>query len=84
MSRADKLLDKIRNSPKTVAFSDLAKVLLQLGFERRQPRSGSSHYVFTYGPWRLTVPYRRPHISQVYVKQALELIDQILQNERPE
>jgi len=77
MTKTEKLLEKIRNNPKTVAFADLDKALLQLGFARRQPKGGSSHYVYTYGPHRLTVPYKRPYVKEVYVRQVLELIDQI-------
>lgn len=81
MSKAEKLLVKIRNNPKTVSFDDLDKVLLQIGFECRQPRSGSSHYVYTYGSFRLTVPYNRPYVKAFYVKQAIEFIELILQDE---
>lgn len=81
MSKAEKLLQKFRNNPKAVAFDDLDKVLLQLGFMRRQPKSGSSHYVYTYKAHRLTVPYKRPHVKEVYVKQVLELLDRIISKE---
>lgn len=81
MSKAEKLLAKIRNNPKTVTFEDLDKVLVQLGFVCRQPKSGSSHYVYTYVSFRLTVPYKRPHVKEFYVKQALEFIDQIFHDE---
>ena len=81
MTKAEKLLQKIRNNPKTVAFDDLDKLLRQLGFTCRQPKSGSSHYVYTYGAHRLTVPYRRPHVKEIYVKQVLEMIGQIVSEE---
>lgn len=81
MSKAEKLVAKMRNNPKTVSFEDLEKVLLQIGFECRQPRSGSSHHVYTYRSFRLTVPYNRPYVKAIYVKQALEFIDLVLQDE---
>jgi hypothetical protein len=81
MGKADKLLEKVRNNPKAVAFADLDKLLSQLGFQCRQPRSGSSHYVYTFGALRLTVPYKRPHVKEIYVKEALRVIDQMLQSD---
>ena len=81
MGKAEKLLEKIRNNPKTVSFGDLDKVLRQLGFVCREPGSGSSHHVYTYGSFRLTVPYKRPHVKEVYVKQALQYIDEIMRDE---
>ena len=46
-----------------------------------RPRSGSSHYVYTNGTLRLTVPYKRPYVKEVYVKEVLRLIDQLTQGE---
>lgn len=76
MSKSDKLLQRIRNNPRQVSFEDLDKLLRDLGFERRQPRGGSSHYTyFRVGMPPLTVPYRRPHVKETYVKSVLELLD---------
>jgi hypothetical protein len=77
MAKADKLLQRIRNNPKTVAFADLDTVLRHYGFEQRQPRSGSSHYVYTKGRRRITVPYKRPYVKEVYIRQVLDIFDQI-------
>ena len=78
MSKSRKLLDRIRNNPKAVSFDDLDKVLRDCGFTCRQPRSGSSHYFYTYGELTLSVPYKRPYVREIYVKHALELIEQAL------
>jgi hypothetical protein len=77
MSKSEKLLEKIRNNPKVVSFEDLDKVLRECGFACRQAGSGSSHYVYTYGVERLTVPYKRPYLKAVYVKQALDILDRV-------
>ena len=37
--------------------------------------------LYTYGSLVLSVPYKRPHVKEVYVKQALALIDQVLDDE---
>lgn len=82
MSKLEKLLAKIRNNPKAVAFDDLDHLLQHCGFIRRQPGSGSSHYVYTHGSSRITVPRNRPYLKAVYVKQALALLEQVLEDER--
>lgn len=81
MGKAEKLLEKVRNNPKTVSFDDLDKLLIQLGFDCRAPRSGSSHHIYVHGSFRLTVPYKRPHVKEVYVKQALHYIDQMFDHD---
>ncbi|MFO7633093.1 MAG: hypothetical protein R6W76_11160 [Caldilinea sp.] len=81
MPKAEKLLAKIRNNPKTVSFDDLDKVLRDCGFSRRQSNKGTSHYYYTYGTFMLSVPYKRPHVKEIYVKQALAYIDQIVEDD---
>ena len=46
MSKWEKLIARIRNNPKAVSFEEVAKVLESIGYEKRQPRSGSSHWTF--------------------------------------
>lgn len=74
MTKRDKRFRKIFQNPKTVAFKELNRVLKDFGFEARQPRSGSSHHVYTKGEIQISVPFRRPFIKEVYVKRVLELI----------
>jgi len=54
----------------------LEKILLRFGFTKRQ--RGSSHVVFTKGKNILIVPIKRPFLKAVYVKQALEVIEEII------
>lgn len=77
MAKLEKLLLRIRNNPQGVAFDDLDKLLNASGFLRRQPRSGSSHYVYSLGTHRITVPYKRPHVNAIYVKQVLAILDEL-------
>jgi len=77
MTHREKLLQKIRNNPRQVSFADLDKLLLASGFVRRAPRSGSSHFIYTRAGHVLSVPYKRPHLGQTYVKQALQMLDLI-------
>lgn len=77
MAKLEKLLLKIRNNPQSVAFEDLDKLLNAYGFQRRQPRSGSSHYVYSLGSRHITVPYKRPVVKALYVKQVLAILDEL-------
>ncbi|MCY0877340.1 MAG: type II toxin-antitoxin system HicA family toxin [Firmicutes bacterium] len=76
MSQWEKLLARIRRHPKTVTFDELDILLQRAGFVRRQPRSGSSHYVYIKGNRILTVPKHSPYVKAVYVKQALKVLDE--------
>lgn len=71
MSKLEKLLARIKNNPKTVSFKDLEKVLLRDGYQKRQPRGGSSHYIFKKGRNILSVPYNTPFVKECYVEQAI-------------
>jgi len=74
---------RIEQHPRAVSFGELDGLLRSYGFERRQPRSGSSHYVYTYRRWQISVPYKRPHVSVTYVKMALKILDEIDEETAP-
>jgi predicted RNA binding protein YcfA (HicA-like mRNA interferase family) len=75
MVRKEKLLEKIRQNPKNVRFQDIDKLLLSLGFEKRQ-RGSHATYVLK-GQGRITIPFRKPFILPVYVKEMLKLLDEL-------
>lgn len=75
MGKLEKLLQKIKNNPKQVRFEELDKILIRAGFERRQPGSGSSHYVYTKGIAQITVPKRQPYILTCYVQAAIKTLE---------
>lgn len=77
MSKLEKLLQKIKNNPKQVRFDELDKILTRAGFERRQPRGGSSHYYYTKGTLKISVPYRQPYILTAYVMAAIKLLERM-------
>lgn len=77
MTKRQKRLERIRGNPKNVRFEDLDQLLIAFGFTRRQPRGGSSHYIYARGELRLTIPMNRPHLREVYVKNVLKLLDEI-------
>lgn len=46
MVREDKIIRKMKESPRNLRFSELDGFLSRRGFECRQPRKGSSHYFY--------------------------------------
>ena len=66
MSRDEKLLQKMRQSPRNVRFEELDGFLKREGFESRQ--RGTSHVVYKRPGTRLTVV--RPHGSKKTVDPA--------------
>ena len=79
MSKREKLLAKIRNNPKEVRFEDLTKVLEWYGFELKRVKG--SHHSFVRGQYNLTVSRRTPHLRSYIVKQALQIIDELSEDD---
>jgi hypothetical protein len=77
MGKLEKLLQKIKNNPRQVRFDELDKILTRAGFDRRQPGSGSSHYYYTKGHLKISVPYRQPYILTSYVAAAIKLLERM-------
>lgn len=82
MSKRQKRLERLRKNPKNVSLDDLRHVLQDYGFEYKQ--TVGSHYTFSIeigGTSRLLViPFRRP-LKSVYVKKALKLIDEKIEEQ---
>ncbi len=74
MSKLEKLLEGIKNNPKTVRFEELDKLLIRAGFKRRQSKKGSSHFYYTKDDKTISVPFRKPYILDTYVLEAIDLI----------
>lgn len=81
MSKLSKLYEKVKRNPRQVRFEELQSLLLRAGFAQRAPRSGSSHRVFVKGDKMITVPYRQPHVLQVYVQLALDALKDVMEDE---
>ena len=82
MSKLEKLLQKIKNNPKQVRFEELDRILINEGFNKRQPGGGSSHYIYSKGRIRLTIPLRKPYILEAYVKLAIKALEGGIENEQ--
>lgn len=74
MTKREKRIKKIFQNPKNVSLKELDQVLRGFKFEMRQPKSGSSHYIYSKGEVQISVPFKRPYIREVYVKRVLELL----------
>lgn len=82
MTKREKRLQKIRQNPRNVPFDDLKSVLEDYGFVMRTGKGTSHRFFFRKigdRAWPLTIPFKKPHIKFVYVKQALEAIDEIIE-----
>lgn len=82
MSKRKKLLEKIRRNPRNVAPNELQTLLGYYGFQLKRTRG--SHYSFEVlirgKKVLLVVPFHHP-LKVIYVKEALDLIDQIEQEQ---
>jgi predicted RNA binding protein YcfA (HicA-like mRNA interferase family) len=74
MGQLQKLYEKIKNNPKAVRFEELDKILIRAGFEKRQPKGGSSHYTYIKNENIVTVPFKQPQIKRIYVEKVLEAL----------
>jgi predicted RNA binding protein YcfA (HicA-like mRNA interferase family) len=78
MSKFEKAIAKLHQNPQNVSFGEIDRILLRLGFEKRQK---GSHAVYTReGSYPITIPFKKPFILPVYVKKVLQIIEEV-QNE---
>ena len=75
MSKLEKLLQRIKNNPKTVRFEEIEKILLLHGFKESQAGSGSSHYIFKRDSAAVTIPNHGKFVKEIYIKRALAALD---------
>ncbi|MFI2567725.1 MULTISPECIES: toxin HicA [Cellulosimicrobium] len=78
MTKRDKVLDRMRNSPGSVRFDELAAVCDHYFGEPR--RTGGSHHVYAM-PWpgdpRVNIQNSNGRAKAYQVKQDLEAIDRL-------
>lgn len=82
MSTRAKRLAAIRNNPRQVRFADLKMALEGPGFTARTGKG--DHWVFEHEllDYGFTVDPRRPDVLAVYVREALEAVDEVLDKRR--
>lgn len=78
MGRLEKRVAKMRRNQRGVRFQEMDALLTALGFEKRTLGS-HNHYTLKTddGSYPITIPFKRPHIGRIYVKQILALIDEL-------
>lgn len=75
MSKADKLLARMRANPRDWSIEDLKVLARRHHVDWRQP--GTSHVTFSFpGRSPVTVPAHKP-VKPVYIKKFLALLDAI-------
>ena len=76
VGKQDKLLQQIRNNPTNVRFETMQNIMLHYGFTETSPKSGSSHYTYHRGIYRITIPRDIP-VNKIYIKKAIKIIDKL-------
>jgi predicted RNA binding protein YcfA (HicA-like mRNA interferase family) len=74
MQRA-KLLERIRNHPKSVSFDDLESLLVAYGFELRRVRG--SHHAYRKGRRTIVVARHGSHVHSDAVREVLSAIEEL-------
>lgn len=71
-----KIVEKILQNPANVTIEDLGKLLEGLGFTCRQPKGGSSHYIFRKSglPFHFSIPKAKP-VNKTYVKEVIKKLN---------
>lgn len=74
MSKADRILEKMRNNPRDWRIDNVKTVAHGHHIQWRQP--GTSHVTFRHpNGAKVTVPDRRP-IKPIYIKKFVRLVDE--------
>jgi len=73
MSKKEKLLELLKNSPNNVTFGDIRKLLELEGFDL--DRITGSHHIFKREEIVLVIPVHNNRVKSVYVKRVVELIE---------
>ena len=76
MSKAGKVLERMRANPRDWRMESLETVARRYGIQVQ--KTGGSHFVFLHpdSDIAVTVPFKRP-IKPVYISQFLALVDDI-------
>ena len=73
MGKKDKLVEKLKNSPNNVTFSDIRKLLELEGFFL--DRITGSHHIFKKNEVILIIPVHNNRVKSVYIRRILEIIE---------
>ncbi len=75
MDKAEKLFERLKDSPHNATFADLKALLVAEGFHL--DRTESSHNVFKKGTAIFVIPVHGKRVKSVYVKRAISIISEM-------
>lgn len=73
MTKGQKRVQKILESPKTVDFETLDLLLKDFGYECKGAK-GSHHKYKKTGMQTIIVPHKRPYVKEYYVRRIIEIL----------
>jgi predicted RNA binding protein YcfA (HicA-like mRNA interferase family) len=82
MSKQEKFRARLKNNPNNATFSDIRKLLEQVGFAL--DRITGSHHIFVKDEITFVVPVHNNKVKTIYVKRVIELLEQIENQEGEE
>ena len=81
MSKFEKLIEDLLSLSRDMRFDEIQKILEYYGFVMKQPRSGSSHYVFRHNNGkRICIPKANP-VNKCYVKDVKNLLVEMINDD---
>ena len=90
MTRMKNRLTRYRNNPKAVSFEELKTLLESFGFEVKN-YSGGSHFSVSHKKYDIikamepnSIPAKKPHVMEVYVKRAVGWIEKAVEMQEAE
>lgn len=82
MSKLEKLISRVCKLSLDIRFDELAKILQYFGYEMRQSKKGSSHYIFSKNNESNIVIPKKQKMSKIYIKLVKEVIEKERENEK--
>lgn len=73
MSKWEKLMARLNKLSPDLQFEELKRILLEHGFEERQPGRGGSHHTFCKGETQITLP-KNQRLLKVYVEAVRDAV----------
>jgi len=81
VTKLEKRLRKLEQSPRNISSEELSTILISLGFEYRAGKGSHSFYKHPKLPeFPLTIPEQNP-LKQVYIKKVRDLINRLREME---
>lgn len=78
MTIDNKLFRKAKNSPNSLTFREIEKLLKSVGFVSRRGKGNHVNFYHKGYDLMLTIPDNKNPILRIYVKKAMKLIEKIL------